>query len=314
VFQANATSERARAAQHVLIAPTKHCNFSKARGDYTLADRYLGDARLDYPGLYLTWFDAWLHGEGVGPGPDVLPKVTYFHLGRNEWRTADTWPVPGAVETAFHLHSGGRANSRLGDGVLSTDAAADEPCDRFTYDPADPVPSRGGGAGGPHTLVGPRDQSDIELRPDVLCYSTDPLPAPLDVTGPVRAVLFVSSDVRDTDLTAKLVDVRPDGTAIDLCEAFLRLRYRDGYAEPRLLEPGTVYEVHLDLQATSTVFEVGHRVRLDVTGSSFPRFDRNLNTGGANYDETAWVVATTTVHHTAATPSRLMLWVVPPPA
>jgi putative CocE/NonD family hydrolase len=196
--------------------------------------------------------------------------------------------------------------------LLSTSAAKAEASDAFVYDPANPVPT----VGGPlccdpaHLPGGPRDQKEVEARPDVLVYSTPPLDSDLEVTGPVTLDLFASSSAVDTDYTAKLVDVYPDGRAINLTEGIIRARYREsttGAAKP--IVPGQVYEYKIDLWATSNVFLKGHRIRLEVSSSNFPRFDRNLNTGGNNYDETVGVVAHNSVHHSAQYPSLVTLTV-----
>ena len=214
----------------------------------------------------------------------------------------------------YYFHSSGRANSRFGDGVLSTVPPADEPPDRFVYDPATPVPSKGGPLccwGTPDSPAGALDQSDIETREDVLVYSTPPLEEGLEVTGPIEVVLFVSSSAKDTDFTGKLLDVYPDGTVYNLVEGIKRARYRDGYDKKVWMEPGGVYAVPVTLNVTSNYFAAGHRIRVEISSSNFPRFDRNLNTGGRHYDETSWVVAQNTIHHVTKHPSHILLPVIP---
>ena len=201
----------------------------------------------------------------------------------------------------------------MGSGRLSTQPPVDEPADRFVYDPGTPVPSLGGtdwGAAHPDLLPGGRDQRKLEMRHDVLVYTSPPFEEGLEVTGPLELVLHVSSSARDTDFTAKLVDVHPDGTAYNVQEGILRARYRAGFAKKTWMEAGEVYEIKIDLQATSNYFRPGHRIRLEVSSSNFPRFDRNLNTGGNNFDETEWVTATNSVHHSAVYPSHLVLPVI----
>src|SRR6185369_15767914 len=214
----------------------------------------------------------------------------------------------------YYLHSGGRANSRFGDGALSDAPPVTEPADSFEYDPASPVPSVGGPgccAGSADAAAGGLDQADVEQRHDVLVYSTPPLQRGVEVTGPLDLVLFVSSTARDTDFTAKLVDVYPDGTAYNIQESILRARYREGFDKKVWMKQGEVYEVRIDLQATSNYFPPGHRIRLEISSSNFPRFDRNLNTGGNNYNETEWKEATNTIHHSRIHPSYILLPVIP---
>jgi putative CocE/NonD family hydrolase len=214
----------------------------------------------------------------------------------------------------MYLHSAGHANSRLGDGGLSEQPPATEPADRFSYDPADPVPSRGGSVcctGNPLDQPGAFDQSDIELREDVLVYTSGAVGSEgLEITGPVSAVLHVSSSARDTDFTIKLLDVYPDGRSINVVEGIRRARFRNGYETTEFMEPGQTYRVEIDLHAVSYWFQPGHRLRVEVSSSNFPRFERNLNTGGNNFDETEWVVAENVIHHSAVAPSHLVLPVV----
>jgi putative CocE/NonD family hydrolase len=217
-------------------------------------------------------------------------------------------------ETPYYLRSNGQANTSKGDGRLTVERpGARERADTFTYDPADPVPARGGSiccTGNPNDQPGSYDNTDIEQRPDVLVYTTDVLPNGLELTGPISAILYLSSDAPDTDLTVKLLDVFPDGRSMNMVEGITRVRYRDGFDRPRMMEPGKVYEVPIDLHATSWYLQPGHRLRVQVSSSNFPRFDRNLNTGGRNYDETTWRKAHNTVHHSAAQLSRIILPVV----
>jgi endonuclease/exonuclease/phosphatase family metal-dependent hydrolase len=223
--------------------------------------------------------------------------------------------LPGTVEQRWYLGSGGTANSRRGDGVLSRVPPATANTDAYVYDPESPVPSLGGHSccTGTDTEAGGYDQSAIELRDDVLVYTSAPLPEGIEVTGLLSVTLQVSSSAKDTDFMAKLVDVYPDGRAFNIQEGALRMRYREGMDKEVLLEPGKNYEVRLDLHASSNFFDRGHRIRLEVTSSSFPRLERNLNTGGDNHNDTVWEVATNTVHHTPERLSYLSLPVVPSP-
>jgi putative CocE/NonD family hydrolase len=306
----NAISERARNNQYVIIAPSTHCGWTRGSNNQRSGARDVGDWQMDFDALYLRWYRFWL--DGLDAGISDMPHVQYYLMGANEWRTADAWPVPGTSFEAFYLHSGGAANSLAGDGSLTTVPPGLERADDFTYDPTDPVPTRGGQAccTGMSTGAGGYDQSDIETRQDVLIYTSDVLTEGLEVTGPLEAVLYVSSDAPDTDFTVKLVDVYPDGIAYNVQEGALRMRYREGLSTKVLMEDGEVYEIRLDLHATSNYFGPGHRVRIEVSSSNFPRWSRNLNTGGNNFDETEWVVARNSVHHSAEYPSRILLPVV----
>jgi hypothetical protein len=312
LFQQNAINARARDGQYAIISPTTHCASERATSRTRAGDLEVGDARLRYWDIYLAWFDRWLRGNERAL--DSLPRVQYYTIGRNAWRTSDRWPVAGMRETPFYLRSGGAANTAAGDGRLSLTAPprAERP-DTFTYDPANPVPSRGGSiccTGDPKDVPGSFDHADIERRPDVLVYTSDVWPNGLELTGPMRAVIHLGSGAPDTDVTVKLLDVFPDGRSMNMVEGITRARYREGFGAPTLMKPNAVYEVPVDLHATSWYLAPGHRLRVEVSSSNFPRFDRNLNTGGRNYDETTWRVARNAVHHTAEHPSRLILPVV----
>lgn len=311
-FRTNATSDRGRDNQFIIVSPTEHCRSELATERTLVGQRDLGDARAAYWDLYLRWFDYWL--KGVDNGVTTMPKVRLYVMGRNVWRDEREWPLARTQYIKYYLHSGGRANSRFGDGTLSVAAPADEPPDLLVYDPAAPTPSVGGPgccSGSSDAPAGAFDQSEVEQRHDVLVYSTPPLERGIEVTGPLEAIVYVSSSARDTDFTAKLVDVYPDGKAYNLQESILRARYREGFTRPVWMEPGAVYRLRIDLKATSNYFGPGHRVRLEISSSSFPRYDRNLNTGGNNYDETAWVVARNSVHHGRTHPSHIVLPIIP---
>ena len=309
----NAESERGRNNQFAIISPTDHCTSEIATSRTVVGERDLGDARLDYWNIYLRWFDHWLKDGGAGDFD--MPRLQYYLMGANEWRTADSWPVEGTEFRPMYLHSGGGANTRDGDGRLSWEApTADQPADVFTYDPDNPVPTIGGPVcctGTAEAPAGGFDQSAVEDRDDVLVYTSEPLTEALEVTGPIELVLYVSSDARDTDFVGKLVDVHPDGTPINVQEGIQRARYREGYGRKVWMEESEVYEVRMDMQATANLFLPGHRIRVEVTSSSFPRWERNLNTGGNNYDETEWVVARNSVHHAPGRESHVVLPVVP---
>jgi hypothetical protein len=261
--------------------------------------------------LVLDWFDEWLGGGDPSTASEAAP-VRYFVMGENRWAGALTWP-PKHRPTAWYLRSAGAANSRLGDGALSLDKPGPDPADSFLYDPADPVPSVGGRTLAP--VFGPggiQDQSDVELRDDVLVYTSPMLTGPVSIAGPVTAVLHVSSSAVDTDVTAKLVDVEPDGFCANVAEGIIRTRYRDGADHEVLLTPGEAVEVTVDLWHVAHTFLPGHAIRLEVSSSSFPRWDRNLNCatspGRAGPEELQ--AAVQQVLHDPAHPSRLVLPVV----
>ncbi len=301
--------------QYAVIAPTLHCSYTRATENTVVGERSVGDARLDYAALTYGWFDHFLKGEKNGL-LDTLPKVRYFTMGINKWQTSDTWPPRGAEPMTFYLSSGGKANTLDGDGVLTPKAPASDKPDGFSYDPKSPVPSYGGNVccTGNAVQGGAFDQRKMEARPDILVYTSEPLKEGVEVSGPIGVTLYVSSDARDTDFTVKFLDVYPDGHAYNLDETIQRARYREGYDKPAvLMEVGKVYKVAVQPMTTSNYFEAGHRIRVEISSSNFPRFDRNLNTGGRNYDEAEGVVAHNQVHHSKQYASTLTLTVVKRP-
>jgi hypothetical protein len=301
--------------QYAVIAPTLHCAYTRATENTIVGERSVGDARYDYAALTYGWFDHFLKGEANGL-LDTLPKVRYFTMGSNRWQTTDTWPPKGAEPLTLYLASGGKANTAGGDGVLTTrPPSADRP-DAFSYDPMSPVPSYGGNVccTGNAVQGGSFDQRTMEARPDILVYTGEPFAEGTEVSGPITVTLYVSSDARDTDFTVKFLDVYPDGQAYNLDETIQRARYREGYDKPPVfMEKGKVYKVTLSPMTTSNFFEAGHRMRIEVSSSNFPRFDRNLNTGGKNFDEKDGVVARNMVHHSRRYPSALTVTVVRKP-
>jgi hypothetical protein len=272
----------------------------------------MGDARLDYEEIVYGFFDRFLKGV-ASKRLDELPKVTYFTMGINKWQTADRWPPPGAQTVTYYLSSGGKANTLHGDGVLTTaPPAADRP-DSFTYDPANPVLSHGGNVccTGNAITPGAFDQRRTEARNDVLVYTSEPFEEGVEITGPITPTLYVSSDAKDTDFTVKVLDVYPDGRAFNLDESIQRMRWREGYeGRPVWMERGRIYKVTLQPLNTSNHFEAGHRLRIEISSSNFPRFDRNLNTGGNNYDESDGVIAHNALHHSKQYPSQIAVTVV----
>jgi putative CocE/NonD family hydrolase len=300
--------------QYAVIAPTLHCAYTRATENTVVGERSMGDARLDYDALIYGWFDSQLKGANNGL-LDTLPKVRYFTMGMNRWQSSDTWPPRGATPWTLYLASEGKANTGAGDGRLLTTRPKGNAVDRFTYDPKDPVMSYGGNVCCTGNAIpgngGSLDQRPREVRPDVLVYTSDPLTEGVEVSGPIEVNLFVESDAKDTDFTVKLIDVYPDGRAYNLDESIQRMRWREGYDKPPVwMQPGQVTKVAIGPLTTSNWFEKGHRIRIEVSSSNFPRFDRNLNTGGNNYDEVQGVVAHNAVHHSAKYPSSVTLSVV----
>ena len=298
---------------HILIGPWVHNMMWKPQGfDFGL--QVMAPIRR----YQIEWFDRWLQPEHPAQQSLHLPDlpVRIFVMGRNEWRDEREWPLARAVETPFYLSSAGHANSLNGDGALDSKPPRKSPADRFTYDPKNPAPTQGGAVCCDPRIFpwGPMDQRAVEARRDVLVYTAPPLKHDLEVTGPVQALLYVATSAPDTDFTAKLVDVSPDGVARNLTDGILRLRYRDGLEKPVASHPGVVYEIAIDVGVTSNVFLAGHSIRLEVSSSNFPRFDRNPNTGRPVADERMLRKAQQTVYHDQQHASRLVLPVVPPAA
>ena len=270
---------------------------------------YGPDAIIDLDGLRDAWLDHRLLGT---PRPD-LPNVLYFLPVANEWREADAWPIPGTRFTEYHLASGGRANTLFGDGELVGRVPRSSGSDAFAYDPANPVPtvsSRTSGARG-GIAQGSVDNRAVETRDDVLVYTGPVLDEPVEITGPIRATVYISTDVRDTDITVKLLDVYPDGRALNLSHGIARASFRTGYDRMEPIEPGEVYAIEVEMFPGSNVFEAGHRMRIEVSSSNFPNFARNLNTGKSSDTTSEMQLAHTRVHHSAEHPSHILLPVVP---
>lgn len=300
----------ARNNQKLIIGPWDHGNFSGIFPEHQFGEASNSEA-IDLTGIKIRWYDRWL--KGIKNGIDTEDPVLIFTMGTDEWRTEKDWPLPDTQYRLYYLHSQGKANTLNGDGTLSTQKPAAQPFDEYTYDPMNPVPSVGGQVilPGPNTS-GPRDQQEVEQRPDVLVYSTPVLEKPVEVTGPIELRLFISSSAPDTDFTAKLVDVYPDGRAIILTNGIFRARYHNSFEKAELLEPEKVYELNINLLATSNVFKPGHRIRLEVSSSNFPQFNRNSNTGGNIAQETAeeYRPAINRVYHNAEHPSHLILPII----
>ncbi len=297
--------------QYLVIAPTLHCAYKRATENTVVGERSMGDARLNYDELTWGWFDMLLKGEQNDFKKNTA-RVKYFTMGSNKWQTSETWPPAKAVMTDYFLSSEGKANTRNGNGTLIAKIPSTDKPDAFTYDPANPVSSYGGNVccTGNAVTGGAFDQSQMELRDDILVYTSEPVKEGMEVSGFIESTLYLSSDVKDTDVTIKLIDVYPDGKAYNLDETIQRVRYREGYEKEVWMENGNVYKVKLSPMSTSNYFEAGHRVRIEVAGSNFPRFDRNLNTGGNNFDESVGVVAHTQIHHSKKYPSVVRLPIV----
>jgi len=258
--------------QYAVIAPTLHCSYKRAAEHTVVGERDMGDARLDYDALTYGWFDHFLKGEENGILKNT-PKVQYYTMGLNKWQTAETWPPEGAEPMTLYLDSEGKANSLYGNGVLSATRPISDAIDSFTYDPINPVPSYGGNVccTGNAVTGGAFDQRAMEARNDILVYTSKPLREGLEFSGPITPTIYVSSDVKDTDITVKIIDVLPDGTAYNLDETIQRLRYREGYdKKPVFMELGKVYKVTLQPLITSNYFDAGHRVRVEISSSNFP--------------------------------------------
>jgi hypothetical protein len=306
----------ARAGQRLLVGPWSHGVLNGVFPEAHFGP--LGDAiTQDITGAHIRFYDRWIN-ENPQALDDSKP-VRIFVMGVNSWRDEEDWPLPDTQYTNYYLTGSGRANSSNGDGALSEQPPADAAVDAYLYDPRRPVLTIGGhlysglpNVSHPSLAAGPADQSSNELRDDVLCYTTEVLGQPVEVTGPVTLVLYVESTAKDTDFVAKLIDVHPDGRAMFVTEGALRARFRKSAAEPELLAPGEVYEFQLDLWGTSNVFLPGHQIRLEVTSSSFPRFDCNTNTGGpiGQEAEEDLLPAVNRIHHGPSHASRLILPII----
>jgi putative CocE/NonD family hydrolase len=300
-------SAAARQSQ-LIVGPWPHALSASTRtGDVDFGAGSLYDLET----LERRWFDHWL--KGIDNGISREGPLRLFIMGANTWRDEREWPLARTEWQRWYLHSGGRANTLLGDGALAPPAPAEEPPDHYAYHPDYPVPTRGGNNCCSPQIVpwGAYDQRDVEMRHDVLCYTSAPLERDLEVTGPIAVTLYAATGAPDTDWTAKLVDVWPSGYAMNLCDGIVRARYRESVTDPQPVTPGTVYEYTIEQMVTGNVFRRGHRIRLEVSSSNFPRFDRNLNTGQPAGAGVAGQPAHQTVLHDQAHPSHVLLPVIP---
>jgi putative CocE/NonD family hydrolase len=306
----NGGNSTARQNQRLIIGPWTHGGFT---GCYPERDFGVASSALacDLAGTHLRWYDHWL--KGIENGVEQEKPVKIFVMGLDQWREEQDWPLPDAHARCYYLHSLGQANTLRGDGVLSTESPANEPADIYLYNPRRPVPTMGGQVliVGSNTM-GPRDQREVETRDDVLVYSTPVLEKELEVTGPITLRLFIASSARDTDFTGKLVDVFPDGKAIILTEGAFQARYHQSMIAPEQLISDRIYELSIDLWATSNVFLTGHRIRLEISSSNFPKLARNTNTGGiiASENLEQCVPAVNRIFHDREHPSHLILPII----
>lgn len=298
--------------QYLIIAPTLHCGFTRATENTIVGERSVGDARLNYDEQIYDWFDLMLK-EKQNDFKENTPRVQYYTMGSNKWQSSEVWPPENTEMTTFYLSSNGSANTMYGDGKLTTlKRKVKNNSDSFLYDPMDPVTSNGGGVCcmGNAVKGGAFDQQEIETRDDVLVYTSEPLNNGFEVTGFINSSVYLSSDVKDTDITIKLIDVYPDGTAYNIDETIQRVRYREGYEKEIFMETGKVYKVDLSQMSTSNYFKKNHKIRIEISSSNFPRFARNLNTGGDNFNESKGIVAKNTIHHSKKYPSSITLPIV----
>ena len=308
----NAKSKGVRENQYLVIAPTLHCGFKRAKENTIVGELSVGDARLNYDEQISLWFDHFLKGE-KNDFDSKIPRVQYYTMGINKWQQSETWPPRGVEYKTYFLGSEGNAKTMYGNGTLSLiENSNPETKDSFVYDPMNPVKSYGGGVccTGNAVQGGSFDQRIMETRADILVYTSQPLEEGIEVSGFIEADLYVSSDVKDTDFTIKIIDVYPDGRAYNLDETIQRARYREGYDREVFMDKGKVYKVSLSPMSTSNYFKKGHRIRIEVSSSNFPRFARNLNTGGNNFDEKEGVIATNNIHYSERYPSQIRIPVV----
>jgi putative CocE/NonD family hydrolase len=300
----NGGSDGARNGQKLVIAPWIHLPWEQKVGELDFGPEAAN--RVD--DLQVRWFDHWL--KGIDNGINREPPVRIFVMGANRWREAETWPIPETQFTSYYLHSRGGANTKFGNGTLTPEPpATDEPADRFRYDPANPVPSRGGHSccTAEFAPVGPYDQAKIAERADVLVYDTPVLEQPVEVTGPIEVTLYAATTAPDTDFTAKLVDVHPDGKAYNLNNGIIRARLRNSLERAEPIEPGRPTEYKIEIWPTSNLFKKGHLIRLEISSSNFPHYDRNLNTGHEFGQDAEMRVADQTIFHDRNRPSKIVL-------
>jgi len=309
VIKQRGPSEFVRKNQKLLIGPWVHVGSSGLVGEIDFGPSAAGSS-INYLGMHIRWFDYWL--KGINNGIMDEPPVRIFVMGDNVWRDEKEWPLARTRYTDYYFHSGGHANSRAGDGTMSIRMPDEEEADNYLYDPRNPVPTKiGKSSDFISNIFGAQDQQYIEDRTDVLVYTTPILKTDVEVTGPITIKLYASSSAVDTDFSGKLVDVWPDGKAYNVVDGVIRARYRKSISKPQLIKPGKVYEYTIDLRSSSIVFKAGHRIRIEISSSSFPKWDRNLNTGHPIGQDAEIKVAQQTIFHNQQYPSHIVLPVIP---
>jgi putative CocE/NonD family hydrolase len=302
-MKARGGSDLARKNQKLLIGPWIHeLELQNIIGELDFGKASSGDF-IDVTGMHIRWFDYWL--KGIDNGVMDEPPVRIFIMGDNVWRDENEWPLARTRYTKYYFHSGGQSNSSFGNGVLNTGLPNEEQPDVYLYDPRNPVSTN---PPGQQWLF---DQQDLEKRADILVYTSAPLETNLEVTGPIQIKLWAASSAVDTDFTGKLVDVWPNGKAYNLVDGIIRARYRLSVSEPKLIEPGRVYEYTINLGNTSNLFKVGHKIRVEISSSNFPRYDRNLNTGHPIGQDAEINMALQTIYHDRKYPSYIVLPIIP---
>jgi uncharacterized protein len=301
--------------QYLIMGPGPHCAyFSEDKfADFKFGDLDIGDARYagedhGYKKLFLNWFEYWLNGKQNNV--TNMRKVQLYVMGKG-WISGDQWPLKGTHLTKYYLSSGPVSRLLQNLRVLSTSVPEIDEKDGYVYDPSVPVPTSVGSNGSIMGAFDPLDQRPVEARKDVLVYATPPLDKSVTIVGHIDIVLYVSSSAKDTDFMATLIDVYPDGKAINLDDDAFRVRYREGFDKKILMQPGNVYKINLSNMITAIRFPKGHRIGIHISSSNFPKYERNLNTGGNNYDETTWMLAENNVHHGPRYPSHVALPVLP---
>jgi len=302
-FRKHATTKWARENQYVLMGPLGHCAIEALSSNTINGERNIGDARFDVWGTYLRWWDYTLKGNK--DSFKDTPRIQYYLPGANQWKSSEIWPIEGTTPTKLYLSGGGDAHKVVSNGTLTWSKPNAEKSDRYVYDPANPIIQFMQSIN-----MGSSDWSELEKRPDILVYTTEPLESDVEITGTMRARIWVSTDVPDTDLSVQLMDVYPDGRSMGVRGGYLRLRYRDGFDKEVMMQPGKLYPVDVDLLVGANLFKKGHRIRVQIASSNFPAYARNLNTGGDNARETEYQSATVTIHHGPETPSYVELPVI----
>ncbi|MEM6538203.1 MAG: CocE/NonD family hydrolase [Pseudomonadota bacterium] len=294
----NASDASVRDSQYLIVSPNEHCGFYRVKDTFSLGERDFGDIRFGFDKKTWAFLDRYVKGE-ENDFEQSQPRVEYFAMGENDWKASPVWPPQPASALTLYLDSDEGANSLNGDGILS-ERPPDGGSDQFVYDPMSPVPSLGGNLWSAGSLLdsGVYDNRSVEARNDVLVYTSEPFDRTTEISGKIDIRLFISSDARDTDFTVKLLEVVPGGAAYNIDETIQRARYREGYNKEVFMSEGELYKLDVSPITTSHVFAKGTRLRIEVSSSNFPRFLRNLNTGGDNFNETRWVKATNAVHHT----------------